>query len=96
MHNSTVVTHPLQKAQTFNSFLNSVFTTSDFILRMDQLPSPMDQLYHITIDDLDVYEALVTLDPTRAPGIDNISPYILKPCACSLLTPKSHLLNICL
>ena len=47
---------------------------------IDQLPSPADQLHHITIDDSDVYEALGALDPTKAPGTGNISPYILKLC----------------
>ena len=74
-----------------------MFTTSDFILPpIDSLPSPTDQLSSIVIDALDVFEAISSLNPSKAPGIDDINPAILKIYADPFLLQFTHLLNRCL
>ena len=97
IHNSQPVVDPHIKASLFNSYFNSVFTTSDFILPpIDSLPSPTDQLSSIVIDASDVFEAISSLNPSKAPGIDDINPAILKICADPFLLQFTHLLNRCL
>ena len=81
-HHSKPVTTPQQKAQMFNDYFNSVFMTSDFTLPPEnQLPSPTDQLSRITVDTSDVAEALLSLNTSKAPGTDYISPLVLKVCS---------------
>ena len=41
----------------------------------------------ITMDESDVFKALIQLDPSKAQGYDNISPYVLKYCATSFTSP---------
>ena len=73
IHNSQPVVDPHIKASLFNVYFNSVFTTSDFILPpTDGLPSPTDQLSSIVIDASDVFEAISSLNSSKAPGIDDI------------------------
>ena len=62
----------------------------------DQRPTPSNQLSHIAIDPSDVFKALASLNCTKAPGIDDISPLILKHCATSLALPLTHLFNTCI
>uniref|UniRef100_A0A1X7TJA3 Uncharacterized protein n=1 Tax=Amphimedon queenslandica TaxID=400682 RepID=A0A1X7TJA3_AMPQE len=48
---------PLEKAELFNSYFNSIFTHSDFKLPpLKDLPSPSTQLNHISISTSDVME----------------------------------------
>ena len=97
IHESKTITNPLIKARLFNSYFNSVFSTSNFVLPpLDQLPTPTNQLSNITINASDVFESLSALNPTKAPGIDGMSPVILKLCAHFLLIPITHLLNTCI
>ena len=53
--------------------------------------SPNPQLSHIDITPTDVYNALFSIDPTKAVGCDNIHPFILKHCAATLCTPVTNL-----
>lgn len=97
IHESKVVTSSYVKASLFNSFFNSVFTVSNFVLPSpEHLPTPSSQLSSITINSSDVFKALATLNPSKTPGIDNIHPLILKICANTMLTPITHLLNTCI
>ena len=60
IENETLVCDPLEKADLFNKFFNSVFTRSSFTLPpTDQLPTPVKQLSSIEISSSDVYRALV-------------------------------------
>ena len=96
-HESRPISDPYKKAELFNRYFNSVFTVSDFILPPpDQQPTPSNQLSHIAIDPSDVFKALASLNCTKAPGIDDISPLILKHCATSLALPLTHLFNTCI
>ena len=96
IHNSQPVVDPHIKASLFNVCFNSVFTTSDFILPPTySLPSPTDLLSSIVIDVSDVFEAISSLNPSKAPGIDYINPLILKTCADPFPLQFTHLLNSC-
>ena len=81
----------------FNTYFHSVMTRSDFAL-----PSPCDlpvsdfSLVNITILDSEVYDALISLDETKAMGIDGIPPIILKHCALALYKPFHQLFLLCL
>ena len=91
---SQPVTSPSVKAQTFNNFFNSVFTRSNFILPpIDNLPSPSLQISSITIKPNDVSEALSSLDPSKASGCDNVSPYVLRHCAIPLTSEAFKLFS---
>ena len=85
------------KASMFNSYFHSVMTRSDFAL-----PSPCDlpvlesSLVNITILDSEVYDALISLDETKAMGIDGIPPIILKHCALAPYKPFHQLFSLCL
>ena len=67
--NSEPVPDAQQKAELFNCYFNSVFTSSDFVLPPpNQHPTPNNQLNHITIDPSDVHQALLALNTTKAHG----------------------------
>ena len=89
--NSNPVTDPLAKSEIFYKFFNSTFTHSNFSLPpVESLPTPAQQLHTISIEVSDVFECLLSLDVTKAPGCDNINPRLLKHCATSLVTPITN------
>ena len=98
IHNSNPVHDPAhEKAIIFNNYFNSVFTRSNYILPpVYTLPTPELQLSEIRITEEEVLETLSALDPSKAPGCDNISPLVLKRCANTLSAPVTNLLNKCL
>ena len=60
IHDSESVPDALQKAELFNRWFNSVFTTNDSLLPPpDQCPTPTNQINHITIDPSDAHQALL-------------------------------------
>ena len=50
-----------------------------------------DSLSNIAISVQDVYVALISLDVKKSPGMDRISPRVLKNCAEALCEPLHHL-----
>ena len=61
----------LERAEHFNKYFYSVYTSSLFTLTLlDDLPTPDTSLTNINILSYDVFQVLCTLDPTKAPGID--------------------------
>ena len=61
----------IEKANLFNTFFYSVFTQSSFNLPpLGSLPIPPSTICDITISESDVYDALTSLNPTKAMGID--------------------------
>ena len=89
---SSAYSTPIDKAQAFNNYFHSVFTKSDYVLpHTDNLPQPTQQLHTIQISPNDVSEALNNLDPTKAPGHDNISAVILKSLSSTLTLPITTL-----
>ena len=50
----------------------------------------------IVISDTEVFQALVTLDPSKSTGIDGIGLNVLKHSVHTLYVPIHHLINLCL
>ena len=91
------VKDPLEKATMFNEFFNSTFTISDYQLPPYHSLQPPDlHLSDIEFTDLEVYELLSTLDPTKAMGPDSIHLLLLKNCADILFIPLSRLFRLSL
>ena len=88
----------LHKASLFNEFFHTTFTPSS---RPPNLPTLSDPPQSSTLSDIifsptEVYEALTTLDPSKAKGIDGISPVTLSRCALALYEPIHHLFSLCI
>ena len=98
MQNGNVIVHPREKAESFNKYFNSTFTSSSpsAALDVDSLRPPHDSISQIEITRSDIFEALCSLDPTKSLGCDNIHPQVLKHCATSLLEPIYHIFQLCL
>ena len=60
---------------------------------MNTITSDVEPLQSFDISELDVYNALINLDPSKALGIDGIGPKVLK---YSLVQPLCHLFNLSL
>ena len=85
------VSDDLEKANLFNEYFFSVFL-KDLNLKFTCPPNSNTQSLHdIEISTTEVFEILSTLDVNKAPGIDGISPAVLKYCASPLLVPLCHL-----
>lgn len=83
-------------AQLFNDFF-SVFTRN--LTPLPSVPSithNQDVLCSITFTDVGVFSVLSTLNPTKAKGVDNIGPAILKACGHILFIPVHHLFQLSL
>ena len=64
---SSAIHKPFDKAELFNQYFNSVFSTSDFVLPpIHELLTPQSQLSNIQIDSSDVFNARHSLDPSKA------------------------------
>ena len=85
------------QVQLLNQFFHSVFTHSSHELPSSiSLPVSSKTLSNINISTADVFQALHSLDPNKASGIDLINPSLLKYCAESLTAPIHHLLTLSL
>jgi len=94
---STVLESDIDKANAFNEYFYSVFTQSSFTLPdVSELPSVPDSLSNISFTLDDIYQALLSLQPNKASGLDNIGPRIIKNCADSLVEPLHHLFSLSL
>ena len=90
--NSTTADSDQDKATLFNRYFYSVFTNSSFSLpNICHLPKPNSVLGDISISEDEVFEALISLDPSKAMGCDGIGPKLLKHCATALYQPFHHL-----
>ena len=85
------------KASTFNQHFHSIFNQTSFeIPSISDLPQPSTFIGEISIAELDVFNALVSLDPTKSMGIDGIGPSLLKHCAVPLYQVLFHLFSLSL
>ena len=87
----------LDRVRLFNKYFHSVFTSSSYVLpSLDDLSTPETSLSNVDISISDVFQALCTLDINKAPGIDSVSPMILKYCAAPVANPIHYLLSLSL
>ena len=97
VYNSSTLYDPVNKAEAFNNFFHSTFTSSQFCMPpLDSMPTPSTQLSHCEVSSEEVYQALIYLDPGKAVGCDVMHPSVLKHCAASLLEPVTNLFNLSL
>ena len=54
------------------------------------------QLSEITVNESDVFDALIPLNPNKAQGCDNVNPHVLKYCCTFIVSPVTHLFSTCL
>ena len=85
-----------KKANLFNQYFHSIFHDSISLPNIDDLPFVRDSLNSLTITVPDVYEALISLDVEKSPGMDKISPRVLQSCAEALCEPFHHLFSLSL
>ena len=91
-----MIVHPQEKAESFNKYFNSTFTSSNpsASLDLDNLQPPSNFISQIEITIPDIFDALCSLDCTKSFDCDNIHPRILKFCAESLLKPIHHIFQL--
>ena len=81
-----------EEAHLFNQYFHSVFTASDYILPpFESIATTPVTLSDIVISEDEVYHALITLDPSKAMGLDGIGPRVLRACALALHPVLHHL-----
>ena len=81
-----------EKANLFNSYFHSIFTKSSFQSpNATLLPNTNSTICEISITEDEVFQALTSLDPSKAAGPDGIGPKLLKHCALALYQPLHHL-----
>ena len=80
------------KAKLLNKYFFSVFTKSNCpepnADELNSIDNSLDAI-HLTVPE--VFQALIKLNPSKAGGIDNITPTILRNCASALAAPLHHL-----
>ena len=83
-----------EKAEMFNNYFYSIFTSSHFILsNMEELAKPTNSISDILLSYEEVYQVLSTLQIKKTCGPDGIGPSVLQACA-SPLTPILHHLSL--
>ena len=89
-----VATRDIDKANLFNQFFFSIFTSNlSSLPSYDELQTINSSFSAIQIFPDEVYNALSSLDPTKATAIDGIGPAILKHCATVLTQPLHFLFS---
>ena len=80
------------KAELLNKYFFSVFTKSNCPEpNPDELKSIDNSLDAIHLTVPEIFQALIKLNPSKAGGIDNITPTILRNCASALAARLHHL-----
>ena len=98
-YNDSCVSNDKQKAMLFNNYFYSVFTptTCDQPLPNKSIDINTNQhLISINVSEEDTINALISLDPQKAVGIDGIGPKFLKNCASFLYRLLHQLLPLTL
>ena len=93
---STYASSDQDKANLFNKFFFSVYSQMTTQPSLAGHPHSNSSLSSINITISDVFDALSSLDPSKAMGIDCIGPKVLKNCATALCTPVHHLFSVSL
>ena len=86
-----------EKVTLFNSYFHSVFTRNSCLIPpVEDLSMCSFTLSDISLFKMDVFEALSSLDTSKACGADGISPKILKHCVVALYQLIHHLFMLSL
>ena len=86
-----------EKVTLFDSYFHTVFTWSSYLIPpVEDLPMLSSTLSDISLFEMDVFEALSSLDTSKACDADGISPKILKHCVVALYQPIHHLFMLSL
>ena len=87
----------MDKASLFNDYFYSVFTQSSYTIPpVSDILTPTITCSDIDITEEEVFHALISLDPSKSAGYDQISPKLLKHCAPALYSVLHHLFRLCL
>ena len=93
MHSNSISANTdLEKDNIFNDYFYSIFTQApaDF----SSPGSTAIASINISISELDVHNALINFDDTKATGPDNIPPIVLSKCASVLCKPLHYLFSL--
>ena len=86
-----------EKAYLFNEFFHSVLTVSPFLIPpVRDFKYPHSFMGEISVSELDVFEALSSLDVSKASGPDGICAKLLKHCAIALYQPLHYIFSLSL
>ena len=91
---STWMSDDVARANLFNDFFQSVYIRSLFNIPATDNSLRSETLSSVEIINTEVYEALVSLDYTKAMGLDGYCPALLKSCVIALYEPLTHLFNL--
>jgi len=93
---SLTASSDLDRANLFNHYFHSVFTNTSSLPSIDDLPDLSHTINSVEFTEMEVYNVLISLDPNKASGIDDIPPRLLHSCADALCRPLHHLFTISL
>lgn len=85
---------PQDKAELFNQHFHSVLNNPSRPSLCASVHAVPDTICDFNIEPIDTYRALASIDPSKAMGIDGISPKVLKFCASALYEPINHLFQL--
>ena len=86
-NDGTLTVNDKETVEVLNTYFKSVFTVED-ISNMPDFPTKVNSvLDDIAISESDVYDVLVSLNPNKTSGPDNLHPWLLRNCARSLTKP---------
>ena len=92
-----VFTTPCTKAEEFNYYFTSVFNTGTVLpTDIDTTQYSLINISDIILDQEDVRNASLKVDPSKSPGPDFIHPKIRKECASELAPSLCALFNLSL
>ena len=84
------------KAALFNKFCHSVFSNKSPLPPVQGLNLPNKLLCSIAFTEMETYDALSSIDPLKASGVDNIPPKVWKCTALALYQSVHYLFCLCL
>ena len=86
-----------EKAEMFNNYFYSIYTSSHFILpNMEELAKPTNSISDILLSYEEVYQVLSTLQIKKACGPDGIGPSVLQAYVSPLAPILHHLFSFSL
>ena len=90
-HQGKLCTSPREKAESLNSYFQSVFTKETGNPTSFPQPSPYREIGHLHVHRPGVEKQLLRLDPSKACGPDEVSPRLLKIVALEISPALSFL-----